>query len=301
MRNRKETRSEDGSVEVNDGLAARSWGEARSRGERRRGARPLLAGSAATLGAVLLVTGCSTVKDAVDNAPSGSGTSRPTQSAPAAEGAGSGRAVSPLDNPDGTKPGLAPVSSAGDKAKAVALIKKVRTKGRGPKTGYDRDEFGYAWMDNAPGGIPFSHNGCDTRDDVLKRDGEDVVFRSGSNCVLKSMTLADPYTGKEIEWTKTDAAAVQIDHVMPLSYDWQMGAAQWNEGKREAIANDPLNLIPVDGPTNGAKGDSGPATWLPPNKAIRCAYAVRVAQVSLKYDLPVTTADKAAMLKQCGG
>lgn len=213
--------------------------------------------------------------------------------------AGDGHAVSPLDNPDGTKPGLAPLTSAADRAKGRALIEKVATKGRGPKTGYEREKFGYAWMDAVPGDVPFAHNGCDTRNDLLKRDGENVRFRKGSNCVVVSLTLHDPYTGKTIAWTKSHATTVQIDHVMPLSYDWQMGASRWAKDKREAIANDPLNLIPVDGPSNGAKSDSGPATWLPPDKQIRCAYAVRFAQVSLKYALPVTAADKAMMLKQC--
>lgn len=211
-----------------------------------------------------------------------------------------GRAVSPLDNPDGTKPGLAALTTAADKAQARALIGKVPTKGRGPKTGYSRDEFGYAWMDSAPG-VPFAHNGCDTRNDLLKRDGDNVRFRSGSDCVVSSMTLDDPYTGTAIDWTKTKATTVQIDHVMPLSYDWQMGAAYWTKDKREQIANDPLNLLPVDGPSNEAKSDSGPASWLPPNKTVRCSYAVRIAQVSLKYALPVTSADKQAMLTQCGG
>nr|WP_258054536.1 HNH endonuclease family protein [Streptomyces sp. Ru71] len=214
--------------------------------------------------------------------------------------AGDGHAVSPLDNPDGTKPGLAPVTSAADRFEARALIGKVATKGRGPKTGYERAEFGYAWMDSVPGDVPYAHNGCDTRNDLLKRDGENLRFRKGSNCVVVALTLHDPYTGKTIEWTKSRATTVQIDHVMPLSYDWQMGASRWAKDKREAIANDPLNLIPVDGPTNGAKSDSGPATWLPPDKRVRCAYAVRFAQVSLKYALPVTAADKQMMLRQCG-
>lgn len=155
-------------------------------------------------------------------------------------------------------------------------------------------------MDSASG-VPDAHNGCDTRDDVLKRDGDDVKYRSGSDCVLSSMTLHDPYTGKTIDWRKTKATVVQIDHVMPLSYDWQMGAAHWTKAKREQIANDPLNLIPVDGSMNESKSDSGPASWLPPNTSIRCSYAVRFAQVSLKYELPVTTADKSAMARQCGG
>ncbi|MET9044172.1 HNH endonuclease family protein [Streptomyces sp. NPDC004362] len=254
------------------------------------GTRRVLVASAALLGTGLLLTGCDSADFPIDDSASGAGV--PAQS---------GRAVSPLDNPDGTKPGLAAITSAADKAKARTLIEKVATKGRGPKTGYERDKFGYAWMDSAPGGIPFAHNGCDSRNDLLKRDGEQVRFRSGSDCVVTSLTLHDPYTGKTIEWTKSRATTIQIDHVMPLSYDWQMGAAHWTKGKREDIANDPLNLIPVDGPTNGSKSDSGPAAWLPPSKGIRCSYAVRFAQVSQKYDLPVTAADKQAMLAQCGG
>lgn len=159
MRNRKET-----------GLDGRQRGGPDGRKtESLRRVRPPLAGparaTATALGALLLLAGCSTVEEAVDNAPSATGTSgsaQPGESAPAAGGAGSGHAVSPLDNPDGTKPGLAPVSSA-DRAEALAVLKKVETKGRGPRTGYDRDEFGYAWMDSAPGGIPYAHNGCDTR------------------------------------------------------------------------------------------------------------------------------------------
>ena len=213
-------------------------------------------------------------------------------------GDGGSTGVSPLDNPKGTERGLAAIRSSGDRAAAVKLIGKVATKGRGAKTGYSRDEFGYAWADDAED-VPFAHNGCDTRNDVLARDGEDLKYRSGSKCVLSSMTLHDPYTGKTIAWKKTDAAEVQIDHVMPLSYDWQMGAARWSRSKRMQIANDPLNLMPVDGSANSSKGDSGPATWLPPVKGVRCSYAVRFAQVALKYDLAVTAPDKDAMLAQC--
>ncbi|MET9775405.1 HNH endonuclease family protein [Streptomyces sp. NPDC006367] len=211
-----------------------------------------------------------------------------------------GKAVSPLHNPDGTRPGLAPVTGDTDRKAARELIEKLRTKGRGPKTGYDRDEFGYAWMDTADG-VPLARNGCDTRNDLLKRDGQEVRFRSGSNCVVIAMTLHDPYTGTTIDWRKQEASEVQIDHVVPLSYSWQMGSSRWPESKREQIANDPLNLIPVQGRANSAKSDSGPATWLPPSKGIRCAYAVRFAQVAVKYELAVTAPDREAMLRQCGG
>ncbi|WP_307717822.1 HNH endonuclease family protein [Streptomyces sp. V4I23] len=243
--------------------------------------------AAVAAAAVLLVSGCEGFGE--DGSSAGSG--------PAAS---DGRAVSPLKNPEGTKPGLAPVTTDADRAAARSLIARLTAKGRGPKTGYDRDKFGYAWMDTADG-VPLARNGCDTRNDLIRRDGQNLRFRSGSDCVVIAMTLHDPYTGTAIEWRKQQASEVQIDHVVPLSYSWQMGSSRWAKSKREQLANDVLNLIPVQGRANSAKGDSGPASWLPPDKRIRCAYAVRFAQVSLKYGLPVTTADEAMMLKQCEG
>ncbi|WP_234314769.1 HNH endonuclease family protein [Streptomyces sp. NRRL F-5135] len=258
--------------------------------------RTALRGGALVLSAAVL-TGCGG-GSGTDSKPSASASASSTASASAS--AGNGQGVSPLVNPDGTKPGLAPLTSEADRKAGRELIEKVRTAGRGPKTGYDRDEFGHAWLDTADG-VPLARNGCDTRNDLLARDGRQLRFRSGSDCVVVSMNLHDPYTGKDIAWRKEQATEVQIDHVMPLSYDWQMGAAHWNEAKRKQIANDPLNLLPVDGPANNAKRDSGPASWLPPDKKIRCSYAVRFAQVALKYELPVTAPDKTTMLEQCGG
>ncbi|MGW8890066.1 HNH endonuclease family protein [Streptomyces sp. NPDC055749] len=247
-----------------------------------RGKRAVLTAAVAAA----LVTGCD------DLEPGGSSTGSGPDSA-------AGRAVSPLTNLDGTNPGLAALTSEADKAKARKLIEELATKGRGPKTGYDRDEYGYAWMDTADG-VPLARNGCDTRNDLLKLHGRNVHFRAGSDCVVVSMNLYDPYTGKDIAWKKAKAAEVQIDHVVPLSYSWQMGAARWTESMRKQLANDVLNLLPVEGRANSAKRDSGPASWLPPNKKIRCSYAVRFAQVADKYELPVTAPDKVTMLAQCG-
>jgi hypothetical protein len=248
-----------------------------------RGKRAVLTATVA----VTLVAGCDGPEPGGSSAGSGSD-------------AAAGRAASPLTNPDGTKPGLGALASEADKANARKLVDKLTVKGRGPKTGYERDKFGYAWMDTADG-VPLARNGCDTRNDLLKLHGQDVEFRRGSDCVVVSMELYDPYTGKDIAWKKAKAAEVQIDHVVPLSYAWQMGASRWSKEKREQLANDVLNLLPVSGPTNSAKRDSGPASWLPPNKSIRCSYAVRFAQVALKYELSVTAADKSAMLRRCRG
>ncbi|MFF8846652.1 HNH endonuclease family protein [Streptomyces sp. NPDC015127] len=244
------------------------------------------AGGAALL-AVVVLAGC----DAT-------GARQPGADAKPTPGPASG--TSPLDNPEGTRPGLGAVTTDRDRAAAREVIEALATKGRGPRTGYDRDEFGYAWLDTADG-VPLARNGCDTRNDLLARDGHDLAHRSGSDCVVVRMTLHDPYTGRTVEWRKRRASEVQIDHVVPLSYSWQMGAARWDDAKRRRLANDPLNLLPVDGRANSAKGDSGPASWLPPNKRVRCSYAVRFAQVATAYELAVTAADKRAMLRQCGG
>jgi hypothetical protein len=245
--------------------------------------RPALSASAVLLISALALAGCtSAAGPSADRAPSG------------------GVGTSPLQNPDGTKPGLAPISSAEDLKTARDLIATVRTAAAGPKDGYDRDQFGPAWTDNVDG-VALAHNKCDTRNDLLARDGRSVEHKDGSACTVTAMTIYDPYTGKDVRWSKQQASKIQIDHVMPLSYDWQMGAAKWDKAKRVRIANDPLNLVPADGPQNASKGDSGPAEWLPANTDIRCSYVVRFAQVSLKYQLPVTEADKKAMLQQCGG
>ncbi|GAB7186433.1 HNH endonuclease family protein [Kitasatospora sp. Ki12] len=210
------------------------------------------------------------------------------------------RGTSPLQNPDGTKPGLAPLTTGEERKAGREVIAKVATAAVGAKDGYDRNEFGPAWTDNVDG-VPLGGNKCDTRNDLLARDGTAVEHKDGSDCTVTAMTIWDPYTGKSVQWTKQQASRIQIDHVMPLSYDWQMGASAWDRAKRVRIANDPLNLIPADGSQNASKGDSGPAAWLPADTGIRCSYAVRFAQVSLKYQLPVTEADKKAMLQQCGG
>lgn len=179
--------------------------------------------------------------------------------------AAGGAGTSPLRNPDGTKPGLAPLTSPEDQKAGRDIIAGVATAAAGPKDGYDRNEFGPAWTDNVDG-VPGGHNDCDTRNDLLARDGRAVERKDGSNCVVTAMTIDDPYTGKTVRWTKQQATKIQIDHVMPLSYDWQMGAATWDKAKRVQIANDPLNLIPADGSQNASKGTPARPRGCPPTR-----------------------------------
>lgn len=180
----------------------------------------------------------------------------------------------------------ADVKVAVDKAKT--LINDIPVKGRAPKTGYSREEFGPAWVD-------VDHNGCDTRNDILKRDLTNVQYKDGTkHCVIASGTLADKYTGKTIEWKRGQdtSAAVQIDHLVSLSDAFQTGAQNISAEQRKQLANDPENLIAADGPANQQKSDSDAASWLPSNKPFRCEYVAKQTIVKAKYGLWMIQAEK---------
>ena len=164
-------------------------------------------------------------------------------------------------------------------------------------TGYSRDKFGEPWAD-------VDHNGCDTRNDILKRDLKKIVFKAGSSCLVQTGVLADPYTGKIINFVRgvKTSTAVQIDHVVALGDAWRTGAAKWTDAKRLRYANDPVVLLAVDGPPNEAKGDDDASQWLPPRKAYDCRYVAKQITIKTKYVLWVTAAERSAMattLKTC--
>ncbi len=169
-------------------------------------------------------------------------------------------------------------------SQAGAALEKLEVKGRAAKTGYSRDEFGAGWR---------IVSGCDTRQIILFRDLSDVTLRD--SCTIQSGTLRDPYTGMTLSFRRDDSDAVQIDHVVALSDAWQKGAQLLSRDERIDLANDPLELLAVDGPTNQEKGDSDAASWLPPNASFRCEYVARQIAVKQKYRLWVTAAEKEAM------
>ena len=174
---------------------------------------------------------------------------------------------------------------------ATAVLETLAVKGRAPKTGYSRDQFGPAWAD-------VDRNGCDTRNDILKRDLTDVVYKSGTrNCVIASGTLRDRYSGETINFVRGNVTSmeVQIDHVVALSNAWQTGAFKLTEEQRKALANDPLNLFAVKGSLNQQKSDGDAATWLPPLKSFRCAYVAQQIAVKAKYSLWVVPPEKTVM------
>jgi hypothetical protein len=184
---------------------------------------------------------------------------------------------------------LAPAEAAEKKASLV--LETLEVKGRAPKTGYTRAQFGPSWSD-------VDRNGCDTRNDILTRDLTQIIYREGTqNCIVLSGVLIDPFSGEVISFTRGVATSseVQIDHSVALSDAWQKGAQKLSADTRKAFANDPLNLMAVKGRLNSQKGDGDAATWLPPLKSFRCAYVARQIAVKAKYSIWVTLAEKNAM------
>lgn len=156
-----------------------------------------------------------------------------------------------------------------------------------PPEKYNRvEQFGPAWKD-------VDHNGCDTRNDILARDLTVQEMRNA--CVITAGQLADPYSGERIDFRKKEASKVQIDHVVALENAWQSGAYNLTQEDREALANDPDNLLAVNGHDNMAKGSKSADQWMPPNSAYACAYASKQVQIKSRYALTVTTPEKQAL------
>jgi hypothetical protein len=172
---------------------------------------------------------------------------------------------------------------------ALTALNKLEVKGRAAKTGYTRAQFPH-WSDP-------DRNGCDARNDTLKRDLTDISYKAGTrDCKVIAGQLLDPFSGKVITFSTTKVV-IDIDHVVALSNAWQTGAAYFDKALRTQIANDPLNLLAVDSKLNRQKGDGDAATWLPPSKTFRCEYVARQVAVKVKYKLWVSEPEKVAITK----
>jgi hypothetical protein len=184
---------------------------------------------------------------------------------------------------------LSPSNTQAAPIDALAALNNLEVKGRAPKTGYARSQFPH-WSDP-------DRNGCDARNDTLKRDLTNITYKVGTrDCKVIAGQLLDPFSGKVITFSATKVV-IDIDHVVALSNAWQTGAAYFDKNKRSQIANDPLNLLAVDSKLNRQKGDGDAATWLPPYKAFRCEYVARQVAVKVKYGLWVTKPEKVAIDK----
>ncbi|PQM45915.1 hypothetical protein C1Y40_03920 [Mycobacterium talmoniae] len=189
-----------------------------------------------------------------------------------------------------------PTTSPGTAASAeLAKLATIPIKGRAPKTGYDRALFGTPWTDDVT--VPGGHNGCDTRNDILRRDLAGAGYKPGRKaCIVLSGTLKDPYTGEVIMFSRGPRSnQIQVDHIVPILDAWQKGAQQWDDLKRRNFANDPMNLQTTSAAANREKGSADAATWLPPNTAYRCTYVSRMVDVKSTYGVWMTQAEHDAI------
>lgn len=186
-------------------------------------------------------------------------------------------------------PSVATIVGGEIDASEIPTLQDVAVKGRAPKTGYERSEFGGGWENGV--------DGCDTRNAILLRDLKNTTV--DEQCRVISGVLNDPYTGETVMFARglETSDDVQIDHVVALSNAWQTGAQQLTYEQRVAFANDPLNLLAVKGSANEQKSDGDAATWLPANKTFRCSYVNRQLSVKKKYELWLTASERDAIAR----
>jgi hypothetical protein len=172
-------------------------------------------------------------------------------------------------------------------AQTRAQLDQLPVEDLAPLDGYSRREFGTAWYD-------VDHNGCGTRDDILARDLDDLTI-DDDGCRVLAGTLNDPYTGEVIDFVRgPHSDDVQIDHVVALANAWRTGAQDWDDETRRAFANDPANLLAVQGSANQQKGADDASEWLP-RPGYRCVYVIAQVRVKAAYGLSVTAEEKDAM------
>lgn len=171
--------------------------------------------------------------------------------------------------------------------RAAEALGRLAVREVADRSGYSRDRFGGDWA---------TVSSCDMRNRILQRDLIQEVM-DDDNCIVLSGVLEEgQYTGKRIEFQRGQSTSddIQIDHVVALSDAWAKGAQDLNEPRRHEFANDPLNLLAVDGPTNMQKGNKDASEWLP-RAEYRCRYIARQVAVKLKYELWVSNAEHNAM------
>lgn len=177
---------------------------------------------------------------------------------------------------------------------APTALSRLKVAEPGSTVPYNRARFGnsehasrFTWAD-------LDHDGCNTREETMADDLTNKTIVGGCNVVAGDLT--DPYTGQKVHYTEAPPYEVQIDHTVSLAEAWRHGAAGWTWEKRREFANDPSNLVATSAPVNEAKGDDGPAEWLPHIRDdLKCAYVRRYTKEAYEWRLTVTKDDKAAL------
>lgn len=168
---------------------------------------------------------------------------------------------------------------------------------RDPNRGaYVREEWdGKGWADD-------DGDGCNTRAEVLEAEATGPVTRKTTNCTVLTGAWTDHYTGLAF----TDAAQVQIDHLVALSDASASGGWAWSADRKRAFTNDlddAWQLNVTSGAENQRKADRGPDQWVPPAESFRCTYVAAYAGIKARWGLTVTPSQWAAVVRvwsRCG-
>jgi hypothetical protein len=181
-----------------------------------------------------------------------------------------------------TSAGAQPGGDPGVTGNAAQQLAALRVAPNGTMTGYSRDRFPH-WI--SQGG------GCDTRDLVLKRDGQGV--KATADCKITSGSWLSLYDQK----TFADPGLLDVDHMVPLADAWRSGANKWTDDRRSQFANDLTRpqLLAVSANANRAKGDQDPSQWKPTSHAYWCTYAQRWIAVKSFWQLTVTQAEQSTL------
>lgn len=207
-----------------------------------------------------------------------------------------------LPGPEGTSGASGPDSRARPTGTASASrydlarqqLKGLQVRGWDRTSDFQRYQFGQAWSDDV--NVEFGHNGCNTRDDILRRDLKNLVVRPFT-CFAQSGTLVDPYTGATIAFVRGPQTSdtIEIDHVVSLADAWYKGARSWDAQRRLDFANDPRNLLAVSPKANFDKAFRDASSWLPPNQDFRCDFVARQVEVKSVYGLWLSAREKEAL------
>jgi hypothetical protein len=167
-------------------------------------------------------------------------------------------------------------------ATAQSQLNALTVRAEGSMTGYSRDRFPH-WTTVS--------GACNTREQVLRRDGTNVVV--DGSCAATSGSWYSPYDGV----TEYAASDIDIDHVVPLAEAWRSGASGWTESRRQSFANSlsTPQLIAVTDNSNSAKGDRDPAAWVPSRAAFHCTYARMWIGTKYQWGLSLQPSEKSAL------
>lgn len=254
---------------------------------------------AAAVVAVPLLSGPSDPgKQPVADDQAGESLSQPssTEADPPREEPTAGTAMAPAVTAPATEPST-PAAESPEVAERSRVLLEALPIGNGSAVApYDRDAFGQQWADT-------DRNGCDTRNDILRRDLIDVVVKPGTHgCVAYSGAFVDPYSGRTMHFERGagNAGELHIDHIVSLSNAWHRGAAAWSAEQRLEFANDPSNLVVTFGDINMGKGAGDAGSWLPVDSGMHCGFAVNVIEVKDTYGLAVSTEERAGLNEALG-